>query len=122
MLDTFFSDNPKMFIPALSIVCGCLIAVIAIIAHQWRRVRQLDIEGALKQDMLNRGLTPADIERVIFASTDGPPEQLGDTREAVSDNEYYLVEKLVEEGRSSEDIERIIKAFKSNAKPEAIKS
>src|SRR5262249_17531448 len=34
----------------------------------WRRVRQLDVEGSLKQDMLQRGMSAEDIERVIRAT------------------------------------------------------
>jgi hypothetical protein len=50
------------------LVVGLIIAVTAIIVSNWRRVRQLDIEGTLKQDMLQRGMSAEDIERVIRAS------------------------------------------------------
>jgi hypothetical protein len=52
-----------------SSVVGVVIAVTAILATNWRRVRQLDIEGSLKQDMLQRGMNAEDIERVIRATS-----------------------------------------------------
>lgn len=60
--------NDEMFL-LLSLLAmltvGLLIAVTAIIVTNWRRVRQSDAESALKQDMLQRGMSAEDIERVI---------------------------------------------------------
>jgi hypothetical protein len=50
-------------------VVALVITVTAILATNWRRVRQLDIEGSLKQDMLQRGMAAEDIERVIRATS-----------------------------------------------------
>jgi|SRR5262245_38195512 len=120
MLDEMFAKQPGLFIPVLAIVCGTIIAVVAIIAHEWRSVRVRDLDAALKQDMLNQGMSPEDIERVLLASSE-PPEPADTAQETISDNEYYLVEKMVEEGRSAEEIERIIKAFKSGQAATAVK-
>jgi hypothetical protein len=68
MFDNFFND-PALLIPTASIVCTALVFVVWIIALSWKRVRQLDIEAALKKEMLDRGMSAADIERVIGAST-----------------------------------------------------
>jgi len=38
---------------------------------QWRLHRRTEIEAALKQDMLNRGMSAEDIERVLRASLSG---------------------------------------------------
>ncbi|HEV3236331.1 MAG TPA: hypothetical protein VGZ25_05050, partial [Gemmataceae bacterium] len=38
------------------------------------------------------------------------------TQKSISDNEYYLVEKLVDEGKSAEEIERIIRAVKAGGR------
>jgi hypothetical protein len=48
---------------------GLIIAVTAIIVTNWRRVRQSDAESALKQDMLQRGMSAEDIERIIRATS-----------------------------------------------------
>ncbi len=113
MLESFVRF-PQFWIPVVSIVCGTLVVLTAILAHQWRAARLAEVEASLKQDMLNRGLSAEDIERVIRAGRSqdpppGPPEK----PDPVSDNEYYLIEKLVEEERPIEEIERIIRAFKT---------
>jgi hypothetical protein len=87
-----------------------LIFTVWIIAHYWKRVRQLDVETALKQDLINRGMAIADIERVLWASSGGPPAS--NPAEVISDNEYYLVEKMLDDGRPVEEIERLVRAFK----------
>jgi hypothetical protein len=38
---------------------------------QWRLHRRTEIEAALKQDMLNRGMSAGEIERVLRASLSG---------------------------------------------------
>jgi hypothetical protein len=96
-----------------AILIGGLVALVAIATAMWRSVRRAEVEASLKQDMLNRGMTVDQIERVIRASAAAP--EYGETAGPISDNEYYLVEKLVEEGKSVEDIERIIRAFKGSA-------
>ena len=39
----------------------------------------------------------------------------------ISDNEYYLVEKLIDEGKSAEEVERILRLFRGNESNPAIK-
>jgi hypothetical protein len=111
MIETLFSRQPALLIPILAVLGSAVVFTVWIIAHYWGRARQLEMEAALKQDMLNRGLSAADIERVLFASSrrdEAPPEPT----ETISDNEYYLVEKMLEEGHSVEEIERLVRAFK----------
>ncbi len=104
--------HPEYLIPIAAIVCGCVVALVAILSGMWRGVRRAEVEATLKQDMLNRGMSVDQIERVIRASAYN--EEKSAPPEPITDNEYYLVEKLVEEGKTSEDIERIIKAFKTS--------
>ena len=115
MFDTLFSKDPGILIPLVMAVCGALVGIIAIIAHQWRSIRQAEVEGALKQDMLNRGMTADEIERIIRVSNQpvNGNEKATKKQKPISDNEYYLVEKLVDEGKSAEEIERIIRAVKA---------
>jgi hypothetical protein len=115
-----FSKNPEYLIPIFFIVCGALVAIVAIVATQWRAVRQIDIEAALKQDMLNRGLPVEEIERIVRASSTVPAGTQGG--EPVSDNEYYLVEKLVDEGKSADEIERILRVFRTKEEGAAVKN
>jgi hypothetical protein len=60
-------ENP--FIDLLLIGTFVVIAV-AVIAVQWRRVRVAEIEGALKKQMLERGMTAEDIEKVLEAKSE----------------------------------------------------
>src|SRR5262249_51878111 len=83
-----------------------------ITAHYWAHGHQMDLESALKKDMINRGMSAADIERVLQASSTRTEESKS-AEEPISDNEYYLVEKMLDEGHSVEEIERLVRAFKS---------
>ncbi len=47
-----------------------LVAIGAIVAIQWRKHRQNELEYSLKREMLNRGMSADDIERVFRAGRD----------------------------------------------------
>ena len=51
------------------ILSFALIFVTAVIATQWRKVRQSEIEASLKAQMLEQGLSAEEIERVTAAGT-----------------------------------------------------
>ena len=116
----FFLRNPGLLIPCLAIAGGVVISVVAILSVAWRKHRQTEIESALKQDMLNRGMSADEIARVVRARA-GEEAPAPQAKDPVSDNEYYLVEKLVEEGKSAEEIERIIRAVKSGGERPAVR-
>lgn len=111
-----FKDAPALAIPVIALLGAATVFVVWIIAHYWHAVRQQDVEAALKQDMLNRGYGPDDIERVLIASAAREERLIAAAQapqETVSDNEYALVEKLIDEGHSIDDIERLVRAFKA---------
>jgi hypothetical protein len=110
-MDDVFMTRPELLIPTVSVICGTVIALSAILASQWRKVRQTEIEVALKRDMLNRGLSTDEIERVLRASAHTPPPP-PEKPETITNNEYSLVEKMVDEGKSGEEIERVLRALK----------
>jgi hypothetical protein len=68
MIETVSQWDRGTLIPLVAIVTGALIAITAIISGQWRRIRQAEIDAALKQEMLNRGMPAEEIERVVRAS------------------------------------------------------
>src|SRR5262245_6110709 len=75
----------------------CFLAGLTVwLSLQWRLHRRSELEGALKQDMLNRGMSAEDIERVLRASS----------RRTEMDG----VIKLIARGMSLEDIERVLRA------------
>lgn len=59
-------------VPVLGILCGILggVTIIAttVIARAWKTVRIHEAEAALKQEMLERGMSAEEIERVVKAS------------------------------------------------------
>jgi hypothetical protein len=48
---------------------GLLCALIAILGYFWHAGRKTEIEAALKQDMLNRGMSAEQIRTVLDAGT-----------------------------------------------------
>lgn len=57
-------------ITGLVAIIGCLIfAVSVVMAACWVKIRKAEISAALKQDMLNRGMSADQIKIVIEAGT-----------------------------------------------------
>lgn len=61
------------FLGGLAIVGGAIVAVSAIVSVQWRMVRQAEDLNALKQSMLDQGMSADEIATVIRAT---PKRQL----------------------------------------------
>jgi hypothetical protein len=59
---------------------GLLCALIAILGYLWNSARKTEIEAALKQDMLNRGMTAEEIRTVLEAGTKGSIKSAGGSR------------------------------------------
>jgi hypothetical protein len=55
-------------IPIIAIGGGLLIPIVGIIAYSWRRMRHLELEIGLKNEMIARGMSAEEIERVIRAT------------------------------------------------------
>jgi hypothetical protein len=114
MMDTLALQHPGVLVAIAAVIGATLIVLAAIVTVHLRSVRRTELEAALKQDMLNRGMSVDEIERVIRVSElAAPPAPHAEKAETISDNEYYLVEKLVDEGKSAEEIERVIKACRN---------
>jgi hypothetical protein len=70
MIDLLSSKfNAGELIVLLSVSGGLLCAITAIIAGSWQRVRRAEITAALKQDMVNRGMSADDIRTVLEAGS-----------------------------------------------------
>jgi hypothetical protein len=67
MLDFFNSVKPDVFIPiiTLSLVALCLLALI--VAVSLYKAHKNSIAAALKQDILNRGMSAEEIQSVLEA-------------------------------------------------------
>jgi hypothetical protein len=62
------SSNDLAVVIFFTIVC--LTGIIGFMGTLWFKHRRTEMEIALKQDMLNRGMSAEDIERVMRASKD----------------------------------------------------
>src|SRR5262249_28918522 len=86
--------------PALSTVgvfiCIAVISFGDTIAVQCRKTRQSEVEGALKKDMIDRGMSADDIVKVLCASSR-------------SAEEVNQAAELAKEGTSADDIVKILK-------------
>jgi surface antigen len=82
-------------------------AVVSTIAVQWRKVRQAEVEASLKQDMIQRGLSADDIQKVLGASARRC--RPGDTRHKAI-LEASLIEQMVKAGMSADDIQKVLEA------------
>jgi len=116
MEEFLFKFNAGEFIGLAAVIVGPMIAVVAIIATNWRRVRVAEMEGALKQQMLDKGMSAAEIVQVMNAH----PCWTGSSAISASGNEAQdraaLVQRMVDEGYEGEDIERVLKAYQPSAK------
>jgi SOS response regulatory protein OraA/RecX len=101
----------------VAVVMGPLVAIVAVLATQWRKVRIAEMEATLKQQMLDKGMTPDQIEQVMNASNEpsGKPVPLTGNEKL---DKAALAQKMVEEGYEGEDIERVLQAYESPKEPQ----
>jgi hypothetical protein len=59
-------------VPVLGIICGCLVAAVWIIAAYYRSVQVADMDATLKMEMIQRGMSADEIERVLKAKSEYP--------------------------------------------------
>src|SRR5690242_6370285 len=111
MVEFLSRFNGGELIGLTSVIMGPLMIAVIVIASQWRKVRVAEVEGALKQQMLDKGMSAAEIEQVMKASND--PGEVSPV--ALTGNEAQdkaaLVQRMVDEGYEGEDIERVLKAY-----------
>jgi hypothetical protein len=95
-----------------AVIVGPLIAIVAIVMANWRRVRVAEIDAALKQQMLDKGMSAAEIEQVLQASVDSRKKRPADVQDRTA-----LVQEMIENGYEGADIERVLKAYQEPPKP-----
>jgi len=67
-MDVFLSRlSPGELIPIITLVLGALCALATIIAISWYQIHKTSTTAALKQDMLNRGMSAEEIKTVLEA-------------------------------------------------------
>ncbi len=55
-------------IPIAAILGGAIYAIVSVVAVQWRKAREADVEASLKAELIKQGRSAEEIERVIRAS------------------------------------------------------
>ena len=62
-------------VPLLAILCSAVVAVVWVIAAYYRAVQVADMDTSLKMEMVQRGMSADDIERVLHTRSDRPAAQ-----------------------------------------------
>jgi hypothetical protein len=96
-------------IPIVAIVSGILCAIISTLAYNWRRVRVAEMEASLKQQMLEKGMSAAEIAHVMGHSSDSG--QTSSCKTNPSGDRGRLVKALADNGMSAQEIERVLRAM-----------
>jgi hypothetical protein len=78
MSDFLSRFDSEQLIGLVAISGGLLCGIIAIIGGFWLQLRRTEISAALKQDMLNRGMSAEDIRTVLDAGGKPPIRSLAD--------------------------------------------
>jgi hypothetical protein len=86
------------------LVCGAIAVLGSFLGYQWRRVRVAEMEIALKQQMIDKGMSAAEIVQVMRVSSPSSDR----TEEPEKAN---IAKHLAWAGMSGEGIERVIRAL-----------
>jgi hypothetical protein len=70
MFDFFFTSESGvgLLIGLIAVSGGLLIGMVAVIGDFLHKRHRLEVEGALKQQMIDRGMSAGEIEQVLQAS------------------------------------------------------
>src|SRR5262249_52046329 len=107
MLDFLSTWPPGMVIALVSVVGGCLTAIVWGIAIFWSWTRRVEIAVSLKRDLIQRGLSVEEIERLVRepAVNDKP------TNERQLD--ASLASLLVQYEVSAPTMEQVVRTFQA---------
>lgn len=70
-MEQLLLDNPWLVVIMLGAIVTVACTAIVFVSEYMQKLQKLEIEAALKQDMLNRGMSADDIKTVLEASSDG---------------------------------------------------
>jgi hypothetical protein len=71
-----FAENPWLIVCALAAAVIVICVAIVFISEHLRTSHQAEIDAMLKHDMIERGMSAADIKTVLEATTDGEAARL----------------------------------------------
>jgi len=118
MLEWLEKQNVGQLIGFVAVAGGLLIPIVAIISTQWARVRreecrtrQAEAEAALKQEMIQRGMSADEIIRVLDCGVSKPPSD--EERRARKDS--ALMQQMIDNGMSADEIVRVLETARKKA-------
>ncbi len=84
-----------------------IVAVVSSLAKSWRKIHESEHLAALKQGMIERGMSADEIERVLRAAPESAEDSPGD------DAATELATKLAEHGVPAPALEQILTTFRA---------
>ena len=70
--------------PVIGVIAAALCVAAVMIAVQWRKLRQTEIDAALKQEMIQRGMSADEITKILAASSEKSEAEAGGEHSAQS--------------------------------------
>jgi hypothetical protein len=119
MTDLLDKFTPGHLIGLVATIGGILGWIITTVAAQWRKVRVAEIDAALKQQMLERGMGPSEIDQVLRSNRRGSNSEAVATP-TPSSPKAAVVKALTDGGYEGADMERILRAFGRHPDPAAV--
>lgn len=108
-------------VTGLTAVVGAFsVAIASVVFSQWRRVRfeemrsrQVETEAALKQEMVQRGMSADEIVRVLDSGAGTKPTEEECRRQLQNDavhglDETSLMQQMIDNGMSADEIIRVL--------------
>lgn len=66
MTDSIFNNSQFIFWTAIALIC-----IVPSIAHYWWKIRKAELEAALKQQMIQQGMSADEIQKILSSSKRG---------------------------------------------------
>ena len=118
MSDWLSQQTPEQLTGLASVLGAFVVVLTAIITAQWKRVRceelrtrHAETEAALKQEMIQRGMSADEIIRVLDCGVSKPPSD--EERRARKDS--ALMQQMIDNGMSADEIVRVLETARKKA-------
>jgi hypothetical protein len=118
MLEWLEKQNVDQLIGFVAVAGGLLIPIVAIISAQWARVRreecrtrQAETEAALKQQMIERGMSADEMVRVLESGQMKPASD----EEKRAKQDVALMQQMIDNGMSADEIVRVLETARKKA-------
>jgi hypothetical protein len=118
MSDWLSLQTPEQLTGLVSVLGAFVVVLTAIITAQWKRVRceelrirQAETEAALKQEMIQRGMSADEIVRVLESGVNKPPT---DEQHRLR-KDTALMQQMIDNGMSADEIVRVLETARKKA-------